>query len=79
MIPEALFSYQKRRFYNGLLRRCATKKLRNSGGVAHIADFVRSGILPCVTLKTVTVTSGEIVAESAGREEVLRWLSPTMS
>ena len=61
MIPEALFSYQKWPFYNGLLRRCATKKLRNSGGVAHIADFVRSGILPCVTLKTVTVTSGEIV------------------
>ena len=61
MIPEALFSYQKRRFYNGLLRRGATKKLRNSGGVAHIADFVRSSILPCVTLKTVTVTSGEIV------------------
>ena len=56
MIPEAFFHTK-----NGLLRRCATKKLRNSGGVAHIADFVRSGILPCVTLKTVTVTSGEIV------------------
>lgn len=80
MIPEALFSYQKRRFYNGLLRRCATKKLRNSGGVAHIDDFVRSGLPPCITLGTVTVTSGErLPAEIAGKEGGRRWLSPTMS
>lgn len=55
----------KRRVFNSslawLAAARATKKLRNSGGVAHIADFVRSSILPCVTLKTVTVTSGEIV------------------
>lgn len=64
MVPGALFSCRKRRFSNGLLRRGATEKLRNSGGVAHIADFVRNGMLPCVTLGTVTVTSGEI----AGRD-----------
>ena len=55
----------KRRVFNSslawLAAARATEKLRNSGGVAHIADFVRSSILPCVTLKTVTVTSGEIV------------------
>ena len=55
----------KRRVFNSslawLAAARATKKLRNSGGVAHIADFVRSSILPCVTLKTVTVTSGENV------------------
>ena len=58
----------------------ATKKLRNSGGVAHIADFVRSGLPPCITLGTVAVTSGErLPAEIAGKEGGRRWLSPTMS
>ena len=54
----------KRRVFNSSLAWLAaartTEKLRNSGGVAHIADFVRNGMLPCVTLGTMTVASGEI-------------------
>lgn len=54
----------KRRVFNSslawLAAARATEKLRNSGGVAHIADFVRNGMLPCVTLGTMTVASGEI-------------------
>lgn len=81
MIPEALFFIPKNGDSpNGLLCRCATKKLRNSGGVAHIADFVRSGMPPCITLRTVTVTSGErLPVEIAGKEGGRRWLNPTMS
>ena len=76
----SLFSCRKRRLFNGLLRRGATKKLRNSGGVAHIDDFVRSGLPPCITLGTVTVTSGErLPVEIAGKEGGRRWLNPTMS
>lgn len=63
MISEAFFM-PKRRVFNSslawLAAARATKKLRNSGGVAHIADFVRNGMLPCVTLGTMTVASGEI-------------------
>lgn len=83
MIPEALFSFS---YQNGdftmacCVDRCSTKKLRNSGGVAHIDDFVRSGLPPCITLGTVTVTIGErLPAEIAGKEGGRRWLNPTMS
>lgn len=83
MISEAFFM-PKRRVFNSslawLAAARATEKLRNSGGVAHIADFVRNGMLPCVTLGTMTVASGEITGRDClKREGGQRWLSSTMS
>lgn len=79
MIPEAFFHAE-----NGVFSMACyvevRRKVAKQWGVAHIADFVRSGLPPCITLGTVTVTSGErLPVEIAGKEGGRRWLNPTMS